>query len=302
MKTIKLGLCLVGALLILVGSVTPALADAIFWTETGTAKVQTADLDGSNVSGLATGGVPLGIAVDPNSQKIYWVDNNAIKRANFDGTGAQSVLTGLGNCYGLALDVANGKMYWTEYSPGKVRRANLDGTGVEDLSTVGSQLRGIKLDLVNGKIYWVDSGTGIVRRSNLDGSGETVFFSSGYNPQDIALDIAAGRLYWSESHSGVSVYRIRYANLSDGSGQTDLVSSGVTSPHFMDIDLVNKTLYWTTLSSTIQRVDLDGSNLQTIVTGLNTTRGIAVHVIPEPVSLLLVSVGAAVLLRRMRRQ
>ncbi len=127
-------------------------------------------------------------------------------------------------------------------------------------------------------------------------------FSSVYNTSDIALDLAAKRIYLTESHAGASVYRIRYANLSDGSGQTDFVSLGVTSPHLMDIDMVNKTLYWTTLSSNIQRVDLDGRNLQTIVTGLNTTRGIAVQVIPEPVSLLLVSVGAAMLLRRIRRQ
>lgn len=302
MKKIKLGLCLAGSLLILVGSVTPAVADAIYWTETGTGRVQTADLDGSNVTSLATGGVPLGIALDIAGGKVYWVDNNAIRRANLDGTGAEAVLTGLGYSYGLALDVANGKMYWTEYGPGIVRRANLDGSDVENLVAPGGQLWGIKLDLDNRKMYWVE-GNGTIRRANMDGSDVTVLLGSAYSPLDIALDLAAGRIYWTESHTGASVYRIRYANLSDGSGQTDLVSSGVISPHLMDIDLINKRLYWTTYgSSSIQRVDLDGSNLQTIVTGLNVARGIAVHSIPEPVSLLLVGVGAAVLLRRLRRQ
>ena len=43
----------------------------------------------------------------------------------------------MGNPYGIALDVASGKMYWTDSEADKIQRANLDGSNVEDLVTTG---------------------------------------------------------------------------------------------------------------------------------------------------------------------
>ena len=43
------------------------------------------------------------------------------------------VTTGLESTEGLALDLADGKMYWIDCGTAKVQRANLDGSDVEDL-------------------------------------------------------------------------------------------------------------------------------------------------------------------------
>jgi hypothetical protein len=43
------------------------------------------------------------------------------------------IRTGLKIPWGIALDVAGGKMCWTDAGNSKIQRANLDGTGVEDL-------------------------------------------------------------------------------------------------------------------------------------------------------------------------
>jgi hypothetical protein len=45
------------------------------------------------------------------------------------------VLTELDWSWGIALDVAGGKIYWTEAKIGKIKRANLDGSEVEEIFT-----------------------------------------------------------------------------------------------------------------------------------------------------------------------
>jgi hypothetical protein len=42
-------------------------------------------------------------------------------------------IRGLRIPWGIALDVASGKVYWTDAGSDKIQRANLDGSGVEDL-------------------------------------------------------------------------------------------------------------------------------------------------------------------------
>ena len=78
---------------------------------------------------------PIGLAVNPTLGKVYWVANRVvggrntgiIQRANFDGSNVEDlVTTGLIGPNGIALDVAGGKMYWTDANTAKIQRANLD--------------------------------------------------------------------------------------------------------------------------------------------------------------------------------
>ncbi len=87
------------AVSITVATVTPPATGTskLYWSDWGTDKIQSADLDGSNVEDLIT--------------------------------------SGLSVPYGLALDVSGGKMYWTDRQNGKIQRADLDGSNVEDLLT-----------------------------------------------------------------------------------------------------------------------------------------------------------------------
>jgi glucose/arabinose dehydrogenase len=48
---------------------------------------------------------------------MYWADAGAdkIQRANLDGSGIENlVTTGIGNPFGIALDLSAGKIYWTD--------------------------------------------------------------------------------------------------------------------------------------------------------------------------------------------
>lgn len=72
---------------------------------------------------------------------MYWADEDwggtggTIQRANLDGTNIEILVSGLESPQGIALYVANNKLYWTQsWGPYKgVNVANLDGTNIETL-------------------------------------------------------------------------------------------------------------------------------------------------------------------------
>ncbi|MCI0552868.1 MAG: DUF5050 domain-containing protein, partial [Anaerolineae bacterium] len=252
----------------------------MFWTDTGTHKIQRANLDGSAVEDLVTTGLsfPDGIAVDVVNGHIYWTNggvDDKIQRANLDGTDIKDLVSGLSQPSGIGLDLVNGKMYWTDTATDKIQRANLDGTSVEDLVTTGlSTPFGIALDVVNGKIYWTDRDINKIQRANLDGSNiETLITFPFGDLRHIALDVVNGKMYWAD------VGVIRRANL-DGTTIETLVS-GLSGPFGIALDADNGKMYWTNggVDDKIQRANLDGSAVQDLVTtGLDSPRGIALGI------------------------
>ena len=178
------------------------------------------------------------VVVPSNAQTIYWTDIGTSGVQRFDlneGVGVEDLLA-TGQVFtpvDIALDVAGGKMYWTEASPADfmIQRANLDGTDVELLITGLTSPSGIELDVAGGNMYWTDIGTGKIQRANLDGSGVEDLLTLGvvFTPVDIALDLAGNKIYWTEST--LADFMIQRADL-DGSNVellvTDLINpSGI---------------------------------------------------------------------------
>ena len=250
------------------------------WTPPG--KIKRSDLDGSNLETLAiTGEHPREIALDLDADKVYYTVSSreravesgvtvdvyfcgGVRRANLDGSSPEDLvskeLPGLE--VDIALNVSAGTMFWTD--GGTIRRANLDGTGdicspclhidtVEDMNTVD-----IVLDVPGGMIYWSDSQG--IHRADLDGSNkETLLTFDGQPvPRSLALDLKGGRMYWTDSQA---VYR---ADL-DGSNAEPLFI-GAEHPGEIAFDPVSNKLYWTEPEAKrIQRVDLDGTHVETVV-------------------------------------
>ena len=264
------------------GGTTPAPgASKLYWTDSGTDKIQRSNLDGSGVEDLVTTGLdwPGGIAVDVSGGKIYWTDSGTdkIQRSNLDGSSVEDlVTTGLNNPEGIAVDVSGGKIYWTDV--GKIQRSNLDGSGVEDLVTGLPHKRGIALDVSGGKIYWAATGTGTIQRSNLDGSSVEDLVTTGLDrPTGIAVDVPGGKIYWTSWAANT----IQRSNL-DGSGVEDLVTTGLLSPDGIAVDASGGKIYWAvTNRRKIQRSNLDGSGVEDLVTtGLRAPRGIGLGLPP----------------------
>jgi hypothetical protein len=105
----------------------------LYWIEEG--QIRSANLDGSNVQPVISNEEPAqAIAVDPKGRKVYWTEEGRIQRASLDGSGVELLVDDFnGPSYGIALDVSEGLMYWTEFDNSRIRRASFDGSQVEDV-------------------------------------------------------------------------------------------------------------------------------------------------------------------------
>jgi len=201
---------------------------------------------------------------------VYWAQSNSIRRVNADGSGVEDIVTGLSGAIGIEIDDASGHLYWTESSDGvdRVRRSNLDGSSSTTL--VQKNLFGfndVAVDSTNGKIYWSEGNS--ISRANLDGTGLDVVV--GTSPRGLALDVPNNDLYWAREPD-----QVRRSNL-DGTGAAPFLS-GLSGVFGVAIDPLRGKIYWGEASAgLIRRANLDGSNVETVVSGANAdlVRGIA---------------------------
>lgn len=124
-------------------------AETMYWTEVDfdldTASIWRSDLDGSEAEKILNYGPsrwPSRIELDPLDKKIYWIENKeeAIKRANLDGSNVEIVIDQNSIFSDLAVDPIAGHLYWLDterstfnFATTKIKRANLDGSDVIDL-------------------------------------------------------------------------------------------------------------------------------------------------------------------------
>ena len=231
-------------------------------------------MDGSQVEDVVTDlSYPIGIALDVDEGKVYWVDHSpgTIRRANLDGSQVEDVVSG--GLFGMALDVEGGKVYWTDVwgsgrDNGNIRRANLDGSQVESLVTGLGQAQEIALDVTAGKMYWTDIINDKIQRANLDGSQvEDIYEEAAGNGDlyDIALDAAAGKVYLTGFPS------IRRANL-DGSQVEDLVVGRPAAGGSIALDVTAGKMYWTSPWG-FHRANLDGSQVEDLAIEAPSSEG-----------------------------
>ncbi len=97
---------------------------------------------------------------------------------------------------------------------------------------------------------------GFVRRVSAAGTGLETLVTAGGGLRGLAVDASHGKMYWCD----VLAYAIRRANL-DGSGQEDIVTTGLQFPSVIKADPAGGHIYWgDQLSDEIWRADLDGTN------------------------------------------
>jgi len=237
----------------------------LYWTEAGTAKIQRANIDGTDVEDVVTNlNTPFGIALDLTRRKVYWTDlgSDKIQRANLDGSEIEDVVaTGLGTPRGIAL--AGDKIYWTDSGQRTVCKASLDGSNVEVIVDAGlDRPMGIAVDPGRSRVYWADADTGKIQRANLNGANVVDIISSDLDrPCGIALDTVNHRIYWSDW----GLDKIQSSAL-DGTELRDIVTSGLLTPYLMAVDAERGHLYWVDRDMVkIQRSNLSGNHIEDII-------------------------------------
>lgn len=180
-----------------------------------------------------------GIALDVAGGKMYWTSTNMvtgpkISRSDLDGLHPETLIDfysfhtaseSLSAPKGIALDIPDGKMYWTDDGGNRIRRANLDGSTIQTVIIEGiSGPLGIALDVPRLMMYWTEAGPSgnKIRLATLKGSGVKLLVNTSYAPGYISLDPDAGKMYWTELGPTDGSALIRWANL-DGSAVETII-------------------------------------------------------------------------------
>jgi DNA-binding beta-propeller fold protein YncE len=260
---------------------------------------------------------PDGVAVDVDGGHIYWTgmgvpsaNDGFIKRSNLDGTDVQTLVPA-GGTYTpkqMKLDVAGGKMYWSDREGMRVMRANLDGSSVEALVTTGQgdtdrmdESRwcvGMALDLDGGFIYWSQKGpanghVGSLRRAHLAlPTGQTsatrtdieILYDKLPEPIDIDLDLGAGFIYWTDrADNTVSRAPIAIPAGATASTRTDrqILVMGVATAIGVALDLPRGKVYYTSgANGALGRANLDGTQNESLIPMAGNLTGIALGELP----------------------
>ena len=221
----------------------------------------------------------ISLAVDSINEKLYWAEKTGnrtgkIRRANLDGTNVQLVKDLTSVPLVIALDIVNRKIYLTN-SWGKVQRLNFNGSNFQPNLITGLQTPNhLALDVVRGKIYWTEQTsdrTGKIRSANLDGTNVELVKDLTSAPRGIAVDNVNGKIYLANSYG-----KVQRLNLKGSNFQPNLIT-GLESPEGIAVDAVGRKLYWTEKGS-ISRANLNGKNIENIVTGLNSPANIALSI------------------------
>lgn len=191
----------------------------------------------------------LGSASSSSGLGLYWNDDTGIHRSPSSDPLDWPVLFQTFETRGVAADPANGQLWWSDVLP------------------LGSPLPG-----------------GVIRTGSTTGGDATNIVTHLTSPAGVALDAEHGRVYWSDLGDANHPSAIFSANL-DGSDVQELVRREFISDIAgIALDSVHNKLYFTyinplidsILTGGIARVDLDGANLQPIVSGQSMPIGIAV--------------------------
>ena len=249
----------------------------LYFIEYGTGLIKKMPLDGSGTTTDVldiNGKAGAGLAYDAVNNKIYFSDfevtgTGNIWRCNLDGSNLEAIVSNLTDPYGIALDVAAGKVYWVD-DLGNVSRANLDGSAQEIglVNIPSGQMRAISLDPANNKMYFYEVNLENLYVANLDGSNASVLFSGVYG-YAILADAQNGKIYFDDQNSATLVV----ANL-DGTNKQTFDANG-TRIYGMAIDRTANKLYWSGRDSgELSRANLDGSSPEVLKTGLTSPRGL----------------------------
>jgi hypothetical protein len=208
----------------------------IYWSDLKEKTIRRARYDGGKIALISNGKLTNSIrsmAMDDASKgyhRIYATDDNTgsivIVPTNDTKAEINTLLSGLNDPRGIALDLSNRLVYFTELT-GRIYLTSMDGENLEKNPTRPAKdkillirrpsnvrLNGITLDLSNKlhflhKIYWSESNTNTIMRSTLEGLRiETVagIDSTLVFPNDVIYDSLSKYLYFSEYFG--SIYRL----------------------------------------------------------------------------------------------
>ncbi|MEN8855704.1 MAG: DUF5050 domain-containing protein [Akkermansiaceae bacterium] len=201
---------------------------------------------------------------DPGEGRIFWTDKDdfQLESARLDGSDRVTLLSGLADPRGIAVDSTAGKIYWASHEVnGSIFSADCDGSNVATFISGLVEPADIALDLENRLIYWVEeasSGAGSIRRASLDGGAAELVLGGLSRPYYLDVDVAAGFVYWSDFNNSV-IHRAT----TDGANSINFITG---QTRVRDLAISDGVIYWCDRNSNqIRSRDLDGVGAGTVL-------------------------------------
>ncbi|RAU92460.1 YDG domain-containing protein [Paenibacillus sp. YN15] len=218
-------------------------------------------------------GSPYAVAVDEANRVIYFSDPHstvaAIFKASLDGSGAAPVITGV-HAQGLAVNPANGDLYYAEPNTGTVYKAARGASGGTIVYSSTGAPRAVAVDAAAGYLYIADYNLGAIIRSGLDGTSPQTFIN-GVHAAGLAVDEANGKLYYSVAYD--PDFYVAKADLSTGQGEEIIYTSATGSPKALAIHKQGGHLYFSDWHSSVAGIFkaslTETPNPSAIITGVN---------------------------------
>ena len=259
------------------GIVVDAEAGHIYWTNMGAppvndGSIERADLDGRNRTTIIPHGstfTPKQLQLERKSGKLYWCDREGMRlmRANLDGSNIETLVdTSQGDprpgpdatkwCVGVAIDVAGGKVYWTQKGPddaglGRILRASID----------------------------MPPGQTPAHRQDIE-----VLYDGLPEPIDLDIDPTTRTLYWTDRGDPPRGNTVNRAPLDAPAGKRPAPEIVLT--HLMEgigiaLDVNGDRMFVTDFGGNVVSARLDGSDKKVLLYAQGNLTGIAYVDIPE---------------------
>ncbi|KAG7257364.1 hypothetical protein CRUP_022800, partial [Coryphaenoides rupestris] len=244
------------------GLAVDAVGRKIYWTDTGTNRIEVANMDGSMRKVLIWQNLdsPRAIALYNEMGYMYWTDwgeNAKLERAAMDGSDrAVLISNNLGWPNGLAIDKDGAQLLWADAHTERIEASDLNGLNRRTLVTSCACPTGV---LLKGD------------RHSCDDSPETyLLFSNRVSVRRISLD--------TRDHTDVHVPVPELHNVISLDYDSTVISQGLKTTDGLAVDWVARNMYWTdTGRNTIEVARLDGTSRKVLVNNsLDEPRAIAV--------------------------
>jgi hypothetical protein len=253
------------------GIVVDVAAGHIYWTNMGVPKandgsIERADLDGRNRTTIvAQGGTftPKQIQLEPKSRKLYWCDREGMRvmRADLDGSKIETLVDTSGGdprpgpdaakwCVGVAVDVDDGHIYWTQKGPDNAGKGRLSRAGID-----------------------VPSGQSASNRADIE-----VLYDGLPEPIDLDLDLNTRLMYWTDRGDpprGNTVNRAPMDRDTTGRPGPEIVLTHLMEGIGIALDLKGDRMFVTDFGGDVLSAKLDGSDEKALLVAQGNLTGIA---------------------------
>ncbi|CAC5383055.1 LRP5_6 [Mytilus coruscus] len=199
---------------------------------------------------------PLGV-----HRKVLFASSDSIFEVDVD-TRRVTVLVQYGQdiVYSLDYDYENNYMYVPRYNAGDILRFKYPSQSItlQHVVNTSNIPVGVAVDSANDHVYWVSNGLTILSRCNLDGTNVVVVFTGSSSTHMVRLDLTNRWMYIGYPYAGISKSRFDLTDIR-------MIANFTVWAGCMDIDLTEQRLYWMNADGDIKAVNVDGSNVKTII-------------------------------------